>query len=84
MSTMKIDGRHIGAARELLEITQEELAAWAGVSRESIVNVENNKTTIRATTLEKIKWALEKRGIEFSNGDSPGVKLRPEKAINPG
>lgn len=84
MSTAKkIDGRHISAARELLKITQDELAAAAGVSRQSVLNLENGKHTTRSTTLEKIRWALEKRGIEFMNGDAPGVRLRPEKAITP-
>jgi transcriptional regulator with XRE-family HTH domain len=83
MSTVKIDGRHISAARDLLKMTQDELAEAAGVSRESIWNIENHKTSARASTLEKIREALERRGIEFMNGDRPGVRLHPDQAIYP-
>ncbi|MFO0578852.1 MAG: helix-turn-helix transcriptional regulator [Polyangia bacterium] len=83
MSTVKIDGRHILAARDLLKMTQEDLAEAAGVSRLSVFNAENGKTVTRSTTLDKIREALERRGIEFMNGDSPGVRLHPSKAIIP-
>lgn len=83
MSTVKIDGRHISAARDLLKMTQESLAAAAGVSKDTVVNVENHRNVTRESTMEKIRTALENRGIEFTNGGSPGVKLRPEKAIIP-
>lgn len=29
-------------------------------------------------SLAKIREALERRSFEFTNGDSPGVRLRPE------
>lgn len=83
MSTVKIDGRHVSAARDLLKITQEELAAAAGVSTHSVINLENGKTVTRAKTLEAVREALERRGIEFTNGNSPGVKLHPDRAIIP-
>ena len=74
----------LAAARDLLgRMTQEQLARAAGVSVVTIVHFESGKTVPHADTLQKILGALENRGIEFSNGDSPGVKLRPEKAIIP-
>ncbi len=83
MSSIKIDGRHVSAARELLKLTQDDLAQAAGVSRLSVFNFENNKTITRSSTVAKIRDALERRGIEFTNGGKPGVKLDPEKAIIP-
>jgi DNA-binding XRE family transcriptional regulator len=82
-TTIAIDGRHISAARDLLKMTQDDLAAAAGVSKDTIWNIENHRTVPRKGSLEKIREALERRGIEFTNGNSPGVKLRPEKAIIP-
>ncbi len=83
MSSIKIDGRHVAAARELLRMTQDDLAQAAGVSRLSVVNFENNKTISRPSTVAKLQDALVRRGIEFTNGGKPGVKLDPEKAIIP-
>lgn len=83
MSTVKIDGRHVAAARGLLKMTQEELAAAAGVNRDSVISLESGQRVTRAGTIEKIREALERRGIEFMNGDKPGVRLDPEKAIYP-
>jgi len=78
---IKIDGRHISAARDLLGISQRDLARASGVSTHTIVNIENRLTIARESTLEKIRTALQRRGIEFFNGGSPGVRFHPEKAI---
>ena len=83
MSTVKITGRHVTAARGLLKITVEELAQAAGVSHTSILSLENAKGSTRDSTIQKIREALERRGIEFLNGDAPGVRLHGERAIYP-
>lgn len=83
MSIAQIMGKHIVAARGLLGMKQEDLAAAAGVTHETISNFESGRHVPRRATLEAIVQALENRGIEFTNGNSPGVKLRPEKAIIP-
>jgi transcriptional regulator with XRE-family HTH domain len=83
MSTTKIDGRHIIAARGLLRMTQQDLADAAGVSKETILRVENSRTVPHAGTMDAIRAALERRGIEFMNGDRPGVRLHPDQAIYP-
>lgn len=64
-------------------MTQEQLAAAAGVTPETISNIEVGKTRGAPATLEAIAMALELRGIVFTNGDSPGVRLDPEKASIP-
>jgi hypothetical protein len=59
----------IRAARALLKLDQGQLAAAAGVSRKTIVVVENtaaaNIDARRRTVLEAVRRALEESGIIF-------------------
>ena len=72
------------AARGLLNrMTQRELAEAAGVSERAIAGFEAGETVPHNSTLQKIREALERRGIEFSNGGNPGVKLIRDKATIP-
>lgn len=77
---MKISGKQIASARELLGLTQPELASAAGVSDQTISNFETNRSEPYPATIEKITSALERRGIEFTNGTGIGVRLNFEKA----
>ena len=82
-SIIKITGLHIGAARKLLRISQQDLANMAGVSEATIKNFEAGLHDPRKATVQAIREALEAQGIEFTNGGEPGVKLRPSKATKP-
>ena len=77
---MRIRGKQIAAARELLGITQEELATAAGVGRQTIARFESGLADPRPESINKIQVELERRGIEFSNGDGMGVRLNFAKA----
>lgn len=84
---MKISGKQVTAARDLLGITQAELAEAAGLSKDTIFKFEAAKQDPHARSLDKIVRELERRGIEFTNGDSPpsaghgiGVRLNYDKA----
>lgn len=77
---MKFSGKQVAAARELLGITQEELAAAAGLEWKTISRFEGGQTEPQRASLEKIQSELERRGIEFTNGTGPGVRLNLEKA----
>ncbi len=77
---MRFLGRHVEAARGLLRISQAQLATVAGVSEMTIKRFEAGTHDLKPATKNAIRDALEKYGIEFTNGDSPGVKLRPERA----
>ncbi len=77
---MKITGAHVSAARDLLKITQEELASLTGVSNLTIFRFEAGQTEPQKANLEKIQAELERRGIEFSNGDGIGIRLNSKKA----
>jgi transcriptional regulator with XRE-family HTH domain len=85
MSTEKIQlvGRHISGARGLLRMTIKDLAAAADVAEVTIIDFETGTRVPRQATIEALREALERRGIEFSNGNEPGVKLRPSKATIP-
>lgn len=83
MSTVKIDGRHVVAARSLLRMTQQELADAANVAKQTVMRIETNQTVPHHGTLEALREALERRGIEFLNGDAPGVRLHGDKAVIP-
>ena len=77
---MKISGNQVAAARELLGITQPELASAAGVSVKTIVRFETGKAAPYESSLQKILGELARRGIEFTNGTGTGVRLNHAKA----
>ena len=66
------------AGRALLNWTQAALAERSGVSLPSIKRHEvgEGPLHIRLDTLQKLSAALEAAGVEFTNGDAPGVRLR--------
>jgi transcriptional regulator with XRE-family HTH domain len=77
---MKISGKQVASARELLGITQPELAAAAGVGLNTVVRFETGQAEPYAATLAKIQAELERRGIDFINGNGPGVRLNLARA----
>lgn len=81
MSTQKLSIREIKAARALLDWSQYDLADHSGVSQPTIGRLEAKDGEIggRADTERKLRRALEKAGIEFLNGDQPGVRLRKKR-----
>jgi DNA-binding LacI/PurR family transcriptional regulator len=68
-------------ARAALEIGVRDLAKLASVSAMTVTRFENGRTGGYPETLEKIRRALEKAGVEFTNGNQPGLRM---KAVNPG
>jgi transcriptional regulator with XRE-family HTH domain len=67
------------AARALLSWSQGELAATSGVSQAAIANFELSKSTPIRANLAAIRAALEGAGVEFTNGEGEGVRLRRGK-----
>ena len=67
------------AARAMLRMDQSALAAASGVSVETIKRLERMEGPLsetRVATVNAIQGALEKAGVEFTNSDQPGVRLR--------
>ena len=66
-------------ARAALDWSRENLAKAAGVHRNTVANFETEAYAGDPETLVKMQRALEKAGIEFTNGDAPGVRLRKKR-----
>jgi transcriptional regulator with XRE-family HTH domain len=55
------------------------VAKAAQVSPATIVRFERGEE-LKPRTVEAVQQAYERAGIEFTNGDAPGVKLHPGRA----
>lgn len=72
-------GNQIRAARALLNLSQADVAARAGVSVPTVKRAEGaGKVSASAEALASIKAALEAAGVVFlpENGNGPGVALK--------
>jgi transcriptional regulator with XRE-family HTH domain len=65
----------IRGARAMLQMSQAELAAKAGISKTGLANIELGNADARASTLNAIQAALESAGVEFVNG---GMRVTEE------
>jgi transcriptional regulator with XRE-family HTH domain len=54
-----------------------ELAEKAGVTANTVTRIENGADA-KQSTMDKLRRALEAGGVEFTNGDHPGVRLTNE------
>jgi transcriptional regulator with XRE-family HTH domain len=68
-------GAQIKAARGLLNWSVRELGKNAGVHWNTVSAIELGKSGGRPETLAAIKKALEKAGVQFTNGKRPGARL---------
>jgi transcriptional regulator with XRE-family HTH domain len=62
-------------ARAALGLGVRDLAAAAKVSVDTVARFERGEE-LKERTLEALQRALESTGVEFTNGDQPGVRLR--------
>ncbi len=69
--------RQIKAARSLIGWEQRQLASQAGIAISTVRRLEGLNGPIGAhfETVEKIRAAFEKAGIEFIGNPNPGVRL---------
>jgi transcriptional regulator with XRE-family HTH domain len=90
---MKISGNQLRAARSLLGLEQIELADKAGVGVNTIRRMEacsDDPIGGNESTRAKVTEALQNLGVEFTNGDQPGVRMkshvskrRSSRKVNP-
>jgi len=66
------------AGRMLLRWEQTDLASASKVSLATIKRLEAKPGIVSANqvTLEAIRRALLEAGVEFTNGDAPGVRMK--------
>ena len=71
----------IRAARALVRWSARELAEKADLSLPTIQRLEaaEGVPSTSVQTLMSIKAALEKVGVEFTDGEAPGVRLKKRK-----
>jgi DNA-binding XRE family transcriptional regulator len=51
-----------------------ELAKKAGVTANTVTRIENGADA-KQSTMDRLQHALEAAGVEFTNGDQPGVRV---------
>ena len=83
-----ITGAQIRAARELLGWRQAELAKRARIQAHSVESAESSlgQSFVPGQDMQAMRAVLEAAGVEFTNGDEPGVKLRqpgPQGGLRP-
>jgi transcriptional regulator with XRE-family HTH domain len=61
-------------ARAGLRWGLRELAEKAGVTANTVTRIENGADA-KQSTMDTLQRALEAAGVEFTNGDQPGVRL---------
>jgi transcriptional regulator with XRE-family HTH domain len=68
-------------ARTALGLTVRQAAELVGCSHETIVGLESDRGSIKQSTMDRVRVALERAGVEFiaENGGGPGVRLRKVK-----
>ena len=68
-----------------------ELAKKAGVAANTVTRIENGADA-KQSTMDRLQHALEAAGVEFTNGEQPGVRItkiaaagsvEPHKALRP-
>lgn len=65
------------AARALLNWSRAELAKRAGQHATTVKRVETpDSDNVSDDVRAKLKATLEAAGVEFTNGDAPGVRLK--------
>ena len=73
---MDLSAAQCRAARGLVDWSQEQLASAAEIGIQTVIGFESGRRVPRASTVAAVRAALESAGVEFSDGDSPGVRLR--------
>jgi transcriptional regulator with XRE-family HTH domain len=75
-----ITGEQVKAARKLLAWSQMALALEGSVEQSTVAKFERGENRAEERTVSAIRRALEAAGVEFTDGEPPGVRLaaRPE------
>jgi transcriptional regulator with XRE-family HTH domain len=77
-----MNGAQVRMARAALKMNVRDLAAAAQVSPNTVTRIEADLPS-NAATLAAIRRVLEAAGVEFTNGNKPGVQLARQPAAAP-
>jgi hypothetical protein len=85
MPNPSLSGRQIRAARALLRWSVELLSRQASLGLNTIKRAEakDGSTSLTAANELAIRRAFETAGVEFTNGDQPGLRLTSIAAARP-
>jgi transcriptional regulator with XRE-family HTH domain len=64
------------AGRALIDWTQPELAKASGLGISTVVDFERERRRVSDDAVSAMRSALERKGVEFTNGKRPGVRLK--------
>lgn len=59
-----------------------ELAKKAGVTANTVTRIENGADA-KQSTMDRLQHALEAAGVQFTNGDQPGVRVTAVHSVEP-
>ena len=62
----------------MISWSQAQLAEASRVSRMTVTDFEKGTRLPHPNNLAAIRTVLEAAGVEFTNGDAPGVRLRAD------
>lgn len=65
-------------ARAALKLSVRQLAAMAKVATDTVTRLEAGKE-LKPRTVEAVQRCLESAGIEFINGNAPGVRIKKKR-----
>ncbi len=71
-----VNAAQLRAARVWLSMSQGEVATKAGLTRQTIVRLEQSTSLAQERTLRDVCKIFEEKGIEFLFADGEGVGLR--------
>ena len=72
--TVSMKAIQLRMARAAVGWGVRELAEKAGVTANTVTRIENGADA-KQSTMDRLQSALEAAGVEFTNGDQPGVRL---------
>jgi transcriptional regulator with XRE-family HTH domain len=73
---MTITAAQLKAARQLLGWSQDDVAAASGLETPTIIHFEHGKRLPNRAAIADIRLTLEAAGVDFTNSEEWGVKLR--------
>lgn len=78
LKSADISAEQVRAARAFLDLSQEQLAEAAGITRKSLYELEHG-SEVQSSTALAIRRTLEAQGVLFiEHGDKSGILASPE------